>query len=293
MAEVLDGARARYGDPFAAVLAGSRVWLNGEAAHDDDPVGAGDEVAVLPPVSGGAVDLPPDDVEVDGPHVRLGLLWAAGTTVAAVFGPVVLGLWFAPAAGLAAAQAARTWRKGRRRPDAAVGGAGAAVVVVGAAFGPLGLVAGVVAAVAAAYLRPAPERTLLVSMPFALAAAAPVLLRTRGFPEAFALLALVWAYDSGLYIVGTGAVNKWEGPAAGIAAVMATSLAVATVFAPPFEGVTPWLFGLLVAATAPFSDRLPARVLGDRDARVPIVRRLDTPAVAGPPFALLAFVLLR
>jgi sulfur-carrier protein len=51
--EVLDMARLRYGEPFTAVLARCRVWLNGEPAHDHDPVGPADEVAVLPPVSGG------------------------------------------------------------------------------------------------------------------------------------------------------------------------------------------------------------------------------------------------
>lgn len=51
--EVLATARARYGPAFEAVLAGSRVWLNGEPAAEDAPVGADDEVAVLPPVSGG------------------------------------------------------------------------------------------------------------------------------------------------------------------------------------------------------------------------------------------------
>jgi sulfur-carrier protein len=51
--EVLDEARRRYGEQFAAVLSTCRVWRNGEPAGDDDPVGPGDEVAVLPPVSGG------------------------------------------------------------------------------------------------------------------------------------------------------------------------------------------------------------------------------------------------
>jgi sulfur-carrier protein len=50
---VLDAARARYGAHFAAVLATSRVWLNGNPADGSAPVGPDDEVAVLPPVSGG------------------------------------------------------------------------------------------------------------------------------------------------------------------------------------------------------------------------------------------------
>ena len=52
--EVLAGARARHGERFTEVLAVSRVWLNGSPAGDDDAVGDGDEVAVLPPVSGGS-----------------------------------------------------------------------------------------------------------------------------------------------------------------------------------------------------------------------------------------------
>jgi molybdopterin converting factor small subunit len=55
--EVLDGALGRYGQEFGAILERSRVWRNGEPAERSDLVDDDDEVAVLPPVSGGAVDL--------------------------------------------------------------------------------------------------------------------------------------------------------------------------------------------------------------------------------------------
>ncbi|MGZ4671682.1 MAG: MoaD/ThiS family protein [Ilumatobacteraceae bacterium] len=51
--DVLDAAVASFGERFARVLPSCRVWVNGEAAGTADPVGSADEVAVLPPVSGG------------------------------------------------------------------------------------------------------------------------------------------------------------------------------------------------------------------------------------------------
>ena len=54
VAEILTSATERYGEDFAAVLPSCAVWVNGEPADGSDPVAASDEVAVLPPVSGGA-----------------------------------------------------------------------------------------------------------------------------------------------------------------------------------------------------------------------------------------------
>ena len=55
---VVAAACERFGPEFTAVVSTSRIWLNGQAASNDEPVAAGDEVAVLPPVSGGCGPLP-------------------------------------------------------------------------------------------------------------------------------------------------------------------------------------------------------------------------------------------
>ena len=54
---VLDEACARFGDGFVAVLATARVWCNGEPVEREHVVVDTDEVAVLPPVSGGSEDV--------------------------------------------------------------------------------------------------------------------------------------------------------------------------------------------------------------------------------------------
>lgn len=53
--EVLDAARRKYGDRFVDVLGTCKIWVNGEPAGALDTIGSSDELAVLPPVSGGAV----------------------------------------------------------------------------------------------------------------------------------------------------------------------------------------------------------------------------------------------
>jgi len=52
--EVLEAACARHGQRFAVVLERSRVWVNGDPSSPDHLLSDGDEVAVLPPVSGGS-----------------------------------------------------------------------------------------------------------------------------------------------------------------------------------------------------------------------------------------------
>jgi molybdopterin synthase sulfur carrier subunit len=51
---VLDAAVDLHGRPLADVLGASRVWLDGQPANRQTSLQGGEEVAVLPPVSGGS-----------------------------------------------------------------------------------------------------------------------------------------------------------------------------------------------------------------------------------------------
>jgi len=51
--EVLDNASSEFGDRFTAGLAAAQVWVNGNQAAPATPVGRADEIALIPPVSGG------------------------------------------------------------------------------------------------------------------------------------------------------------------------------------------------------------------------------------------------
>ena len=56
LGDLLEALRVERGPTFAAVLDTARVWVNGDDPPDGDAtvLAAADEVAVLPPVSGGA-----------------------------------------------------------------------------------------------------------------------------------------------------------------------------------------------------------------------------------------------
>jgi MoaD family protein len=59
--DVVDALNARFGERFTAVAAVSSFVVNGERAGRSTPIADGDEVALLPPVSGGAPSVRPRD----------------------------------------------------------------------------------------------------------------------------------------------------------------------------------------------------------------------------------------
>jgi molybdopterin converting factor small subunit len=51
--ELVTWATDRFGSEFARIMGRSRVWVNGEPSEPSRLLVDGDEVAILPPVSGG------------------------------------------------------------------------------------------------------------------------------------------------------------------------------------------------------------------------------------------------
>ena len=53
MSAVIAAAEEKFGERFSKVVAVSSIWLNGDAVEPETSVNDDDEVAVIPPVSGG------------------------------------------------------------------------------------------------------------------------------------------------------------------------------------------------------------------------------------------------
>ena len=235
-----------------------------------------------------------------GPHARLGLVWAVITVAAAVAGPLWLGPWLAPTAGLAGAQAARRRSRRPRRPAMVLAGVGAAALTLAGAGGPVWVGSAAVAVAAGgvgyALVRGGPGVEAVwisaVALVTGLAGAAPVLLRTSGLAPLLVLLAYAMVYDASAYVVGSGAASAWEGPTAGIAATGTVTLTVAAVLVPPFEGVSPWVLGSLAAVLTPLGPLVGTALLGDRHDRAPALRRLDSLLLLGPVWSLASMLLL-
>ncbi len=232
--------------------------------------------------------------DVTGPKVRLGLLWFAVALASIRWGRFAVAVVFGLVAGVAALQTVRAWRYKRLGTNQVVAGSIAVLLPLAAAVGTgfLGLV--VLGCAGAALVSPlyegrdrdgavvAAAQTLRCSMPVGMAAASMVLAVRLDIAVALVLLLLVSAYEAGDFIVGSGADNSWEGPAAGIAAVLATALCIAVLSSPPFRGPDTWVFAALVAVGCPLGQIAGSVILPDAAARASALRRLDSLLLLGP-----------
>ncbi len=240
-----------------------------------------------------------------GPRGRLGVLWFAVACLAGVVGVFALALVFAAVAAVAALQCVAAWRQARTTPMRAVTAGTAGLLPIAAAFGialvGLLVIAATVASVAVAVVTDRAVRhgaearrpNVLVFAGIAvrcgivpgLVAASAVLVARASGAAFLVLLVLISGYEVGDYLVGSGAGSRIEGPAAGMVAVMVLTFGVAVYQLAVFDTAAAWVFGGLVAVTAPLGPIVAATLVPSATAVGPAMRRLDSWSVTAPLWA--------
>jgi hypothetical protein len=235
--------------------------------------------------------------DLDGPRVRLGLLWFVVLIGTVALGGWALGLVLAAVAGAAGSQTAAAWRGAGRRPNQLVAGLGALALPLAAAVGTatLGLAVVVVSVAAVVLASGDPRRRLPVladagltvqcAVPVGLAGAALVVVQRLEIGAAFSLVLLICAYDVGDFLVGTGSSSPVEGPISGIVAVLVVAFAIAVFAFPPFDFASAWVFGGMAAALCPLGQVVATAIVPSPDARTPALRRVDSLLLVGPLWA--------
>ncbi len=71
VSDAITEACAQFGDDFAALVPSCRIWVNGNPAEPIDSVTAQDEIALLPPVSGGSVNHDSLNAQHKGLHIAI------------------------------------------------------------------------------------------------------------------------------------------------------------------------------------------------------------------------------
>jgi CDP-diglyceride synthetase len=233
--------------------------------------------------------------DVDRPHGRIGLAWAA-VTVAAVFGGKVwLAAWLGLTAFVGASQTAAARRALEERPPPWLAAVTAVGPPVAALSSDMHLVAAVLAGLAVALLvrlfssvgslARDVSVALLVGVVTGTAAASVVATRELGMNPTFFLLACAAVYDVGAYLIGTGAGAAWEGPAAGMVGIVPVSILAGVLLVPPFPAGGPILLGFLAVVLVPLGPLLATALVGDRELDAPGLRRLDSLLLVGPMWA--------
>lgn len=234
--------------------------------------------------------------DVDGPRVRLGMLWFLGAIVALALGTVGIVVYFGVAFAAASAHVLRTWRARGHAVDPRVALLSTVVVVAAAGLGPQAMGVGVLALTAAAIAvsarrsegpKPTPvlaETGLILQATLATAVAGGclVLLADLEVWAAIALVLLVSAYETGDYLIGSGSANVVEGPLAGFAAVVVVSFVVAAAGVPPFGLGQALAFGVAVAPLAFLGQLLGSAMLPHSRSFAPALRRVDSLLLAAP-----------
>ncbi len=262
--DALQQAIEQFGDRFARSLATAQIWVNGNKASRDTPLQSGDEMALIPPVSGGATTLQ-DTTDLTrmaftatlGATVLIANLVSTEALVFAVVGTMIAWLW----------DIADTY--GTRRPAVQIIPAMAAATAGATAayrWGQPGLAGGVALGIMLALAWTVFDRTnrgidtfavsVLLSGVAALGTGSLVIVRLRSTTEATAFIA----------IAGIAALAAWAGRRFGGAsidpnlAILLVTLAAGTAAGGIADSLD--LIVMLLASAVTAGGLIAGRVLG-------------------------------
>ena len=239
-----------------------------------------------------------------GREVRFGILWFVGFIVCAFVGPIAVALLIGSLSSVAALQSVAAWKQARSEVDRQVAAvtplAAALAALVGVGLSGFVLLFGVVAAVVLALAAPRRRSGVIARagvtvrcmlLPTITAVAVVSMARTS-MSGLLVLLVLVSAYEAGNHLIGTDAGSVFEGPIAGIIAVVVLTFTEATFQFGPFSSHSAWVLGALAAVTAPLGAPLAAAMVPRAQDVGATLRRLDAWLVVAPAWCWVLWNLL-
>jgi hypothetical protein len=238
--------------------------------------------------------------DVQGPRVRLGVGWFVLELFALLGGHWTVAFLYAITAAIAALQTAKAWHHVRRYPHQVTAGTGAAAIGMAGAVttGLVGvaILGTVIAALVIAYSERGGDLrvdavvdasyTIRCALFSGFAAACVAICARFEFGAVVGLVLIVSAYETGDYLVGSGASNPFEGPIAGITAVLVTTFAIGALDIKPFQFPEAFVFGALAAGLCPAGQLVASAVLPSNAAPASALRRLDSLLLLAPAWAL-------
>ncbi len=232
--------------------------------------------------------------DINGPKVRLGILWALLIGVATLGQETGIAALYGTVAAVGGWQAAKAWKAWGASPEEYTAGfiAGAIAMASAVGFGmvgvailgsiPLALLSGFTSDGARRNFLGAVGVTLQCGLFLGVAAASPALTYRIDLGGFIALILFVCVYEMGDFLIGSGSSNHIEGPLAGMAGIAVFAFAMAVVHLPPFEGYEVAGFAAAAAVLCPLGQLAGSAVLPRSDARAPALRRLDSLILLGP-----------
>ena len=232
--------------------------------------------------------------DINGPKVRLGILWALLIGVATIGQEAGLAALYGTVAAVGGWQAAKAWKAWGASPEEYTAGfiAGAIALASAVGFGmvgvavlgaiPLALLSGFTSDGARRNFLGAVGVTLQCGLFLGVAAASPALTYRIDLGGFLALILFVCVYEMGDFLIGSGSSNHLEGPLAGMAGIAVFAFTMAVVHLPPFEGYEVVWFAAAAAVLCPLGQLAGSAVLPRADARAPALRRLDSLILLGP-----------